>query len=358
MMKKVLSVLGARPQFIKAAAVSRAINKADGINEKIIHTGQHFDVNMSDVFFKEMNIPKPDYMLNINSLSHGAMTGRMLEGIEKTIIKEEPDIVMVYGDTNSTISGALAAKKLHVKVAHVEAGLRSYNIKMPEEVNRILTDRISDILFCPTDTAISNLKKEGFDSFDIKIVKNGDVMRDTALYYSQQSSQRSNIIQELKINDFILCTLHRAENTDSPQRMESIVNALNNIAKNIRIVLPLHPRTKKVLEKLGLSLDVNIIDPVGYFDMIELIKKSKLVVTDSGGLQKEAFFFSRNCVTLRDETEWKELLDYGYNVLAGSCKDSIEQNINQMLNKKSDFSLDLYGTGSASDIITEELLKL
>jgi UDP-GlcNAc3NAcA epimerase len=358
MMKKVLSVLGARPQFIKAAAVSRAINKADGINEKIIHTGQHFDVNMSDVFFKEMNIPKPDYMLNINSLSHGAMTGRMLEGIEKAIIKEEPDIVMVYGDTNSTISGALAAKKLHVKVAHVEAGLRSYNIKMPEEVNRILTDRISDILFCPTDTAISNLKKEGFDSFDIKIVKNGDVMRDTALYYSQQSFQRSNIIQELKIDDFILCTLHRAENTDSLQRMESIVNALNNIAKNIRIVLPLHPRTKKVLEKLGLSLDVNIIDPVGYFDMIELIKKSKLVVTDSGGLQKEAFFFSRNCVTLRDETEWKELLDYGYNVLAGSSKDSIEQNINQMLNKKSDFSLDLYGTGSASDIITEELLKL
>ena len=357
-MKKVLSVLGARPQFIKAAAVSRAINKADGIKEKIIHTGQHFDVNMSDVFFKEMNIPKPDYMLNINSLSHGAMTGRMLEGIEKAIIKEEPDIVMVYGDTNSTIAGALAAKKLHVKVAHVEAGLRSFNINMPEEVNRILTDRISDILFCPTDTAISNLNKEGFDSFDIKIVKNGDVMRDAALYYSQQSPQRSNILKKINIDEFILCTLHRAENTDSPQRMESIVSALNDISKKIPIVLPLHPRTKKVLETLGLRLEVNIINPVGYFDMIELIKKSKLVVTDSGGLQKEAFFFSKHCVTLRDETEWKELLDYGYNVLAGSSIVAIEQNIKKMLTKKSDFSLDLYGTGSASEIITQELLRL
>ena len=355
---KILSVLGARPQFIKAAAVSRAIKDIQGLDEVIVHTGQHFDMNMSDIFFSEMDIPKPDHRLNINSLSHGAMTGRMLEEIEGVIIKEQPDAVMVYGDTNSTIAGALAAKKLHVKVAHVEAGLRSFNIKMPEEVNRILTDRISDILFCPTDTALNNLKKEGFDNFDIKIIKNGDVMQDAALHYAKDAADKSYIINKLGLKDYILCTVHRAENTDDPKRLLNIVNALNDINKEVSIVLPLHPRTKKILNKLGFKLEVKVIDPVGYFDMIELIKNSKLVITDSGGLQKEAFFFKKHCVTLRDETEWLELIEQGYNVLAGSEKTLIKENIVQMLKKESDFSLDLYGDGQASNIIAETLLRL
>ena len=353
---KILSVLGARPQFIKAAAVSREIKNAKGLNEVIVHTGQHFDKNMSDIFFDEMEIPKPNYMLNINSLSHGAMTGKMLIEIEKTIIKESPDIVLVYGDTNSTIAGALSAKKLHIKVAHVEAGLRSYNLKMPEEVNRILTDRISDILFCPTDVAINNLKDEGFKQNVYNIVKNGDVMQDAAIYYSKTSAERSEIIKKLNLSDYILCTIHRAENTDDPNRMLSIVKALNDINKDIEIVLPLHPRTKKTIEKLDLDLKVKIIDPVGYFDMIELIKHSNLVITDSGGLQKEAFFFKRHCVTLRDETEWTELIDNGYNILAGSNQEIIKNNITRMLSKESDFTLNLYGEGKASKAIVETLL--
>jgi UDP-GlcNAc3NAcA epimerase len=355
---KILSVLGARPQFIKAAAVSRVIKDTLGLSEVIVHTGQHFDQNMSDIFFREMDIPSPNYMLNINSLSHGAMTGRMLEEIEAVIKKEKPNVVMVYGDTNSTIAGALAAKKLHVKLAHVEAGLRSYNIKMPEEVNRILTDRISDILFCPTDTAVNNLKKEGFENFECDIVKNGDVMQDAAIFYSRTSAERSGILNKLSLNDYILCTIHRAENTDDPDRMLNIVNSLNDINKDIQIVLPLHPRTQKILKKLGLNLKVNIIDPVGYFDMIELIKNSKLVITDSGGLQKEAFFFKKHCVTLRDETEWTELIENGYNILAGSNENIIKDNITKMLSKTSDFSLNLYGEGHASSIIAESLKRL
>ena len=357
-MKKILSVLGARPQFVKAAAVSRVIKSTKGLEECIVHTGQHFDANMSDIFFEEMDIPKPNYNLNINSLGHGAMTGRMLEGIEKILQKEKPDVVMIYGDTNSTIAGALAAKKLHIKVAHVEAGLRSYNIKMPEEVNRILTDRISDILFCPTETACSNLEKEGFDNFNIKIVQNGDVMQDAAMYYAKYSASKSNIIKTLGVKSYILGTIHRAENTDDPQRMKSIVNALNVISEKIEIVLPLHPRTKKILAKLNLDLNVKIIEPVGYFDMIELIKNSSLVITDSGGLQKEAFFFKKHCVTLRDETEWVELIENGYNILAGSNEDLIQTNIEKMLKKQSDFDQNLYGRGKASQLIAEELLKL
>ena len=355
---KILSVLGARPQFIKAAAVSRAIKYSQGLSEVIVHTGQHFDKNMSDIFFSEMDIPTPDHMLNINSLSHGAMTGRMLEGVEKVLHKESPDLVLVYGDTNSTIAGSLAAKKLHIKVAHVEAGLRSFNIKMPEEVNRILTDRISDILFCPTDTAVNNLKNEGFENFNCEIVKNGDVMQDAAMFYSKESSKRSDIVNNLNLDGYILCTIHRAENTDDDHRIKNIVDALNDISRETRIVLPIHPRTKQILDKLRLKLNVDVIDPVGYFDMIELIKNSNLVITDSGGLQKEAFFFKKHCVTLRDETEWLELIEHGYNVLAGSEKSLIKENIKKMLVRSSDFSLNLYGEGQASNIIAETLLKL
>lgn len=354
---KLLTIIGARPQFIKAAAVSRAVLKRDTIKEIIVHTGQHFDKNMSEIFFTEMDIPKPSYNLNINSLNHGAMTGRMLEGIEEIILKEKADMLMVYGDTNSTIAGALAAKKLHIPVAHVEAGLRSFNMQMPEEINRILTDRISDLLFCPTQQAIENLKKEGFDNFKTKIVKSGDVMQDAALYYAQESVKKSTIISKLSLTDFILCTFHRAENTDDKNRLTEIVDAINEINKIKTVVIPLHPRTTKIIKDYGLSLNAKVIEPVGYFDMIELLKNCSLVITDSGGLQKEAFFFGKHTVTLRDETEWIELVVGKFNKLAGANKNTIVNLVAEMLNKKSDFSVNLYGGGKASEVIANEIEK-
>ena len=285
-----MTIVGARPQFVKAAAMSREFASRQGIEEILVHTGQHFDANMSEVFFTEMEIPRPNYNLDVHSLSHGAMTGRMLEGIEDLIEKEKPDVVLVYGDTNSTIAGALAARKLHVPVCHIEAGLRSFNMKMPEEVNRILTDRISDVLYCPTDAAIANLSNEGFDRFNCEVVKVGDVMQDAAIFYAQKSKERSTLNLE---PGFVLCTLHRAENTDDPARLKSIVAALESIHEESEVILPLHPRTKKKLEDYGMNSSLHIIDPVGYFDMIELLKKCKMVMTDSGGLQKEAFFFGK-----------------------------------------------------------------
>jgi UDP-GlcNAc3NAcA epimerase len=359
MMIKILTVIGARPQFVKAGALSRAFDKNDQIEEVIVHTGQHFDVNMSDVFFDEMNIPKPKYNLQINSLDHGAMTGRMLEGIEEIIKAEKPNLLLVYGDTNSTLAGALAAKKLHVKVAHVEAGLRSFNMDMPEEVNRILTDRISDFLFCPTDTAIDNLNKEGYKNIDTHVIKSGDVMQDAAYFYAEMSAEKSTAIADLGIENFCLATLHRAENTNDAQKLEGIVNALNHIHTNvIPVVLPLHPRTKGKLEAYGLKLNVKLIDPVGYFDMIELIKGCDLVMTDSGGLQKEAFFFKKNCVTMREQTEWVELIAAGVNVLVGSDQTEIIAKTSEMLNRSSDFEKDLYGNGKACENIINHILTL
>lgn len=354
---KILTVIGARPQFVKAGALSRAFENVDRIEEIIVHTGQHFDENMSDVFFNEMNIPKPKYNLQINSLDHGAMTGRMLEGIEEIIKIEKPNLLLVYGDTNSTLAGALAAKKLHVKVAHVEAGLRSFNMDMPEEVNRILTDRISDYLFCPTDTAIENLNNEGYENIDAQVVKSGDVMQDAAYFYAEISADKSTIISELNIKKFCLATLHRAENTNDPEKLSGIVNALNHIhAEIIPVVLPLHPRTKGKLEAFGLELKVKTIDPVGYFDMIELIKHCALVMTDSGGLQKEAFFFKKNCVTMRDQTEWVELIEAGVNVLVGSDKTKIISKASEMLARSSDFENNLYGNGKACENIINHIL--
>lgn len=350
---KILTIIGARPQFVKAAVVSREFAKHQSIQEVIVHTGQHFDKNMSDVFFDEMEIPKPDYNLEINSLSHGAMTGRMLEEIEKVLIKEQPNYVMVYGDTNSTIAGALAAKKLHIKVAHIEAGLRSFNIEMPEEVNRILTDRISDVLFCPTQTAIDNLEKEGGKNSYGEIVMSGDVMQDAAMFYAEKAKEKNTILEDILKNDFILCTLHRAENTDSKEKLTDIVNALNDIHKTTRIVLPLHPRTAKKLNEFNLKLNVTTIEPVGYFDMITLLENCKMVMTDSGGLQKEAFFFHKNCVTLREQTEWVELVENGYNKLAGSNYEQILKLSNEMLSKSSDFSKNLYGNGNAAEAIAQ-----
>jgi len=356
---KILTIVGARPQFVKAAALSRELKTRGSIEEIIVHTGQHFDANMSEVFFEEMNIPKPKYNLNINSLGHGAMTGRMLEGIEELIIKESPDMLLVYGDTNSTIAGALAAKKLHVKVGHIEAGLRSFNMRMPEEVNRILTDRISDYLFCPTDVAVTNLKNEGFENFNSEIHRTGDVMQDAALYYADFSKEKSTILRTLGMpSDFVLVTIHRAENTDDPARLSSIVSVLNEINIQQKVICPLHPRTKKLLEGISIKPEFEIIDPVGYFDMIELLKAASLVMTDSGGLQKEAYFFSNPCITMRDETEWVELVTNNYNKLAGASKGEILKAYSEIKDAKLDFTKNLYGQGKASKQIADVLVNV
>lgn len=357
MKRKIITIIGARPQFVKAAVISRVFKQHDDVEEILVHTGQHYDHNMSEIFFEEMDIPKPKYNLSINGLDHGAMTGQMLEKIEEVIKIENPEWVLVYGDTNSTIAGALAAKKKHVKVAHIEAGLRSFNIRMPEEVNRILTDRISDILFAPTQTAIDNLKLEGFDNLEARVIRSGDVMLDAGMFYAQKSKERATLPSSMFEGDFILCTLHRAENTDDKDRLNAIVEALNTIHKSTRVVMPLHPRTSSLLEKYGLKLNVELIDPVGYFDMIELLKNCSLVMTDSGGLQKEAYFFEKNCVTMRDETEWVELVDNGFNLLAGADRNLILNHVETMLNKKSDFSSQLYGDGRAGEQIVKELLN-
>lgn len=362
---KIVTIVGARPQFIKAAAVSREIAKHPEIQEIIVHTGQHFDKNMSDIFFEEMEIPRPQYQLEINSLSHGAMTGRMLEAIEEVLKKETPDYVMVYGDTNTTLAGALAAKKLHIKVAHVEAGLRSFNMMMPEEINRILTDRISDILFCPTDNAVANLKKEGFDHFPCRIEKVGDVMLDAALYYSEFSAKKSTIIKDLALEerDFALCTVHRAENTDDPERLKGIFEALAVISREMAVVLPIHPRTRKILESLNytslltLHPSLKLIDPVGYFDMLELLKRTRIVLTDSGGLQKEAYFFKKPCVTLRDETEWVELVENGFNILAGAKKREVISAYSSVINTKILSNAGLYGNGTTASSIVDVLVN-
>jgi len=350
---KILTIVGARPQFIKAGSVSREIAKHTEIEEVILHTGQHYDANMSDIFFNEMKIPKPDYYLDINGLGHGAMTGQMLEKIEEVLIKEKPDWVLVYGDTNSTLAGALAASKLHIKLAHIEAGLRSFNMNMPEEINRILTDRVSNVLFCPTDTAVQNLTNEGYDNLDIKVVKSGDVMQDGAIFYKKLSVKPSCYVSE----NYILCTIHRAENTDDEQRLRNIFEALNEVAKVQQVILPLHPRTKKIIAQFGIETGrLTIIEPVGYLEMVWLINNCHLVMTDSGGLQKEAFFFEKPCITLRDETEWIELVENHFNVLVGADKEKIVNAYHQFTFNK-DFDLNLYGEGNASFNIVTTLLE-
>ncbi len=349
---KIVTIVGARPQFIKAGSVSREIAKYKDIEEIIVHTGQHYDANMSDIFFDEMKIPKPDYFLGIGGKSHGVMTGQMIEKIEEVCLKEKPDWVMVYGDTNSTLAGAIVASKLHIKLAHVEAGLRSFNMRMPEEVNRILTDRVSQILFCPTDIAIENLKNEGYDNFDVKVVKSGDVMQDGAIFYKNLAQKPSCDTQD----NFILCTIHRAENTDDATRLKNIFKALNEIAKEKQIILPLHPRTKKILSELQIDTsNLTIIDPVGYLEMVWLIDNCSLVMTDSGGLQKEAYFFQKQCITLRDETEWVELVENGFNTLVGADYEKILKayQTNSVFTFK---ELNLYGGGMASQKIISELL--
>jgi UDP-GlcNAc3NAcA epimerase len=355
---KIATIVGARPQFVKASAVSRVLRSRSDVREVLIHTGQHYDRNMSHVFFEEMDIPQPDYDLQVHSLSHGAMTGRMLERIEQVLLSEMPEYVLIYGDTNSTLAGALAAAKLRIPVAHVEAGLRSHNMDMPEEINRIVADRMSRVLFCPTKHAVENLRREGFETFGCKIVRSGDVMQDAALYYAKGSGERSSIIRDLGLDGrgFALCTVHRAENTDDLGRLTAIMEAMVVIHRDQEVVFPVHPRTRSRLTEAGIEPAVHMIDPVGYFDIIELLKHCALVLTDSGGLQKEAFFFGKHCVSMRDETEWVELVEGGYNCIAHTTTDGILKAYHEMLAKESDFGVDIYGRGRAADCIVDTLV--
>ena len=359
-MKKLLTIIGARPQFIKASVVSKAIAETDGLREVIVHTGQHFDANMSDIFFDQLAIPRPHHQLDIHGGSHGGMTGRMLIEIERVLQQERPDCVMVYGDTNSTLAGALAAVKLHIPVAHVEAGLRSFNMQMPEEVNRILTDRVSNILFCPTDAAAGNLAKEGFpytmaSGQPQHIAQVGDVMQDSAQLFSSRASAPEGVALG---DGFVLATIHRAENTDTPDRLAAIIAALDAVAQTTPVVLPMHPRTRGVLAQRGITpRHITLIEPVGYLQMLWLLQHCALVVTDSGGVQKEAFFMGKACVTLRDQTEWVELIEVGANELVGADQDKITDAVRRNLGRVVRDDGALYGGGQAAGKIAVELKK-
>jgi len=354
---KVLTVIGARPQFIKAAVLSRAFSSfGTNVKEILVHTGQHYDANMSDIFFDELGIPRPDYNLCIGGGSHGQNTGRMLEKLEEIMIREMPSCVLVYGDTDSTLAGALAASKLHIPVAHVEAGLRSFNKRMPEEINRVLTDHISTLLFAPSEIARSNLDNEGVSSEKVFVV--GDVMHDAARYYKKYARKPSwfdTLPLSDEPNNFVLCTIHRAENTDDLERMKAILQGLER--SEIPIILPLHPRTFKRLEAYGLGFpdSVFVVEPVGYLEMVWLEANCKLIATDSGGVQKEAYFHEKACVTLRNETEWTELVEAGINVVAGADAAKITNAINSLSWIAS--SDDIYGDGMAAAKIASILLE-
>lgn len=351
---KILTVVGARPQFVKAATVSRVVAQTEGLREVLVHTGQHFDANMSDIFFEEMQIPSPDYHLGIGGGSHGAMTGRQLEAIEAVLLQEKPDWVLVYGDTNSTLAGALAAVKLHIPVAHVEAGLRSFNRQMPEEINRVLTDHAADLLFAPTVTAVGHLKTEGLPAERIEL--SGDVMYDAALFYRQKARQPDWFTElALKSGDFVLATVHRAENTDDPARLAGVINGLSRSKQPV--VLPLHPRTRTRLEEFGIEIPktIHVVPPVGYLEMVWLEAACKFVASDSGGVQKEAYFHGRRCVILRNETEWLELVDAGHNIIAGTDADRIASAMSKPLPDVGDKSL--YGTGNAAEFIIGRLMQ-
>ncbi|EXI69615.1 MAG: UDP-2,3-diacetamido-2,3-dideoxy-D-glucuronate 2-epimerase [Candidatus Accumulibacter adjunctus] len=359
---RLLTIVGARPQFIKAAAVSRAIREdfpAD-IDEILVHTGQHFDENMSRVFFDELDIPQPLYNLEISGGLHGAMTGRMLEAIEAVLLREKPDWVLIYGDTNSTLAGALAAAKLHVPVAHVEAGLRSFNMRMPEEINRILADRVSSLLFCPTQTAVRNLQAEGI----VEGVANvGDVMYDVALFYRDRARRHSQALQRLhlKAGGFALATCHRAENTDDPERLDQILSALARTAAELPVVLPLHPRTRKLVDEHDLlhHLDaLTLTEPLPFLDMVALEQGARLILTDSGGVQKEAFFYRVPCITMRDETEWVETVEAGWNRLVGASCPKIVAAVGEVLAGRTGTEQGSpYGDGMAAREIVSRLLQ-
>lgn len=360
---KLLTVIGARPQFIKAATISRLIRERDNISEYIVHTGQHYDQSMSEVFFKELDIPKPSLNLNVGSGLHGEQTAKMLCGIEQAILTVKPDVVLVYGDTNSTLAGALAAVKLHIPICHVEAGLRSFNRKMPEEINRIMTDHASDILFAPTLNAVKQLKAEGIS--EEKIILSGDVMYDAALYYGERADLESSILNRLEIlpDNYVLTTVHRAENTDTPEMLTQIMQELDMVALEHTVILPIHPRTRVKLDDWGIKVkNIRLIDPISYLDMVKLEKNAKIIITDSGGVQKEAYFFGKPCITLRAETEWVELVDGGWNTLLDftnierpTISDLINFPITSSIGSR---DISLYGTGNSAHKIIEGITEL
>jgi len=358
-MRKIVTIIGARPQFIKASVVSNALAKSGEFVEVLVHTGQHFDSNMSDVFFSDLGIQPPDHQLDIHGGFHGEMTGRMLMDVEKVLLGEKPDAVMVYGDTNSTLAGALAAAKLHIPIAHVESGLRSFNMAMPEEVNRILTDRIATWLFTPTEAAARNLLDEGMARE--RIIGVGDVMFDVALHFGSRVATNGRLMAKLglKPREYVLATIHRAENTSSPERLATIVDGLRLAADSIRVVWPMHPRARSALEKMGLlqrlTKKLHVIDPVGYLDMVQLEKYAAVIATDSGGIQKEAFFYEVPCVTLRSETEWVELVEAGWNrLVACTDPDELASSITRAAGD-SGKPIQPYGDGKAAEKIVKHL---
>ena len=367
-MIRLLTIIGARPQFIKAAAISRVVREmySDRISESILHTGQHYDANMSQVFFNELGIPNPDYNLGVGSASHGTQTARIIQGIEDVLLKEHFDGIVLYGDTNSTLAGAIAASKLSVPIFHIEAGLRSFNMTMPEEINRIVCDQLSSILFAPTQTAVSNLVDEGLTSSSArfalgktrKVLNVGDVMYDNSIYYSEIAESSSSILEDLSIRprEYILTTVHRDFNTDVPDRINSIFRALSYISDNysIPIILPLHPRTRKYLPN-SISRGIRIIPPASFFDILKLERNAKIIMTDSGGLQKEAFFFSKPCVILRPETEWLEIVENGAGILADADFKAIVNAFEMLSNRKIQFP-PLFGDGHAAEKILSEIL--
>lgn len=351
---KVITIIGARPQFIKASVVLREILRRKEVSEVLVHTGQHYDFNMSDVFFDELDMPIPKYNLGIGGGSHGQNTGRMLEKIEEILLIEKPDWVLVYGDTDSTLAGALAAVKLHIPIAHVEAGLRSFNRSMPEEMNRVLTDHMASLLFAPTDVAVNNLIKEGVDRSEIHQV--GDVMYDAALFFSHKAEQESKVLNvlDLTYKGYVLATVHRQENTDNQHKLASIIEGLST--SDIPVVLPLHPRTKKQLNAFGIKVQepIRLIDPVGYLDMVMLEKNARLIATDSGGIQKEAYFHCVPCITLREETEWIELVEQGVNCLVGCDASAIAKEL--LKSKQETWREHLYGDGRTAQKIIDVML--
>lgn len=360
---KIVTIVGARPQFIKVAAVSRAINVWNQLNpakqltDFIVHTGQHFDDNMSGVFFRQLEIPEPSFNLGVAGGTHGKMTGRMLEAIEPILLQVKPDWVLVYGDTNSTLAGALAAVKLHIPVAHIEAGLRSFNMHMPEEVNRIVVDSVSTLLCCPTSTAVYNLQREGRTSGVHNV---GDVMYDASLHMLEMADKASDVLSRFKLqkSKYVLATCHRAENTDIPERLRAVWNALSEISREIPVLLPLHPRTRKIATEIGLRQDLatfQVVEPLSYLDMTQLESSAAAIATDSGGVQKEAFFYQVPCITLRDETEWIETVTEGWNRLAPPLKSDIVHVIKAALSNRPKTYSQPYGNGNAAEAIVSIL---
>jgi len=377
--KKIVTIVGTRPQIIKASAISRAIKASfkNEINEIIVHTGQHYDQNMSKIFFEELGIPNPTYNINVGSGRHGKQTAKMIEGIEEILLKEKPDAVILYGDTNSTIAGSLAATKLHIPIVHIEAGLRSFNKKMPEEINRIACDHMSSMLFSPTKQGILNLKNEGFNTQTNKkatidkpnIYHCGDIMLDNSMYFAEKEHV-SDLMDTLELEEgnYVLCSVHRENNTDTEDNLNNILNALLNCQEktNLKIVLPLHPRTKKkinqlknqeLVKKITNNINISIIPPAGFLDIISLEKKSRLIITDSGGLQKEAYFFKKPCVILREQTEWVEIVENGNAILTGSNYDKINDAVIHLLSKNDYTYPPIFGDGKAGPLICSKILS-